>query len=51
MNQIVDLLHLANEKVKVAKGEATFGAIQAVVEYKESGDFMNYTTKARVDPT
>lgn len=43
------LLCLANEKVQVAKGEATSIAVRVVVEYNESNDFMNNATKARVD--
>lgn len=49
LNQTADLVHLANKKVKVAKEEATSTTIRAMVEYKESDDFMNDATKAGVN--
>lgn len=45
----MDLLYLANEKVKVDEGEAVSIAVRKMAEYKEFDDFMNNTIEARVD--
>lgn len=39
LTQIEDLLHLANEKIKVAKELVEFATIQVVKEYKKLDDF------------
>lgn len=48
LNQTTELLRLANEKVKVIKGETTSIIVWAMVEYKVSDDFINDIDKAEM---
>lgn len=51
LSQTECLLYSANEKIKVAKEQATSTTTQVIEEYKKINNFIQYVTNTRAEPT